>query len=171
MIEYLFIGMFLVVFMLHNFEEIILIESWFKNTYPKVKHRIPNRISTEVDKMKRTTAAQFSIDVLILFIIAIVLIGLTLLTNNYILFLGLNLFFALNIFIHPIQSLLLKAYVPGLISTILIVFPYNLFFFYIFIREDLIDWLSVLYCIPIIILLVGVLVISQSFSRKLLKNE
>src|SRR5690625_6684221 len=84
--------------MLHNFEEILTIEKWFKNTFPTIRNQIPTLVKKELEKEEKITSGQFSIAVCVLFIISSVLILLTVIQGYYFLFIGLNIFFTLNIF-------------------------------------------------------------------------
>ncbi|NBJ71519.1 MULTISPECIES: HXXEE domain-containing protein [Clostridia] len=134
---YLFILFFLIIFMLHNLEEIITIEKWFKNTYPRIRGQIPLPVQKLIDGFANTTAAQFAIAVLMISLVASLLLIITVTTQHYFLFLGLNMLFALNIFTHPIQAILLRCYTPGVWTTLLLILPYNIIFFYHFYIEDL----------------------------------
>lgn len=164
------IWLFVVVFMIHNFEEIILIERWFNRTYPIVKHRIPSFALSDIEKMKTITAAQFTFSILILFVSTIFLIYMTFLTNNLAYFLGMNIFFGLNIFIHPNQSLLLKSYVPGLITTILCIIPYNIYLFYTLFNNGLLSTSLMLTSLIVTVLLIPIFLLSHTFSVRLVKS-
>ncbi|WP_077301742.1 HXXEE domain-containing protein [Virgibacillus pantothenticus] len=128
---------FLIIFMLHNLEEIITIERWFKNTYPRIRGRIPVPVQKVIDDFSNITAAQFAVAVLMISLVASLLLIITVTTQHYFLFLGLNMLFAINIFTHPIQSLLLRCYTPGVWTTLLLILPYNIIFFYHFYIEGL----------------------------------
>ncbi|WP_232231438.1 MULTISPECIES: HXXEE domain-containing protein [unclassified Virgibacillus] len=65
-------------------------------------------------------------------LVASLLLIITVTTQYYFLFLGLNMLFALNIFTHPIQAILLRCYMPGVWTTLLLILPYNIIFFYHF---------------------------------------
>lgn len=46
--------------MLHNLEEIMTIEGWFKKIYPRISRKIPSFAQKEMKKFEDITAAQFS---------------------------------------------------------------------------------------------------------------
>jgi len=158
----LLIWSFLIIFMLHNFEEIITIERWFKNTYPRVSKRIPPIIRNEIEQFRTITSAQFSIAVCVLFIVASILILITVLTNQYFLFLGLIIFFALNIFTHPAQSILLKSYVPGGLTTIILIIPYNI----IVLKAGILDVGTIIGALVVTILFIPILFLSHKIAEK-----
>src|SRR5699024_11686794 len=84
--------------MLHNLEEIIMIERWFQKAYPLVHERIPSFIQKELSNFKDITSAQFSIVVFVFSVFSSAFILIAVITQHYYLFLGVNLLFALNIF-------------------------------------------------------------------------
>jgi len=157
---------FLIVFMLHNFEEILTIEKWFKNTFPTIRNQIPTLVKKELEKEEKITSGQFSIAVCVLFIISSVLILLTVIQGYYFLFIGLNIFFALNIFTHPIQSIFLKKYVPGLWTTILLIIPYNVLVFYQLYIHDFLQAKTIISAFFITILLIPALLFSHKIAKK-----
>ena len=62
---YVWILSFLIIFMLHNLEEIITIERWFEKTYPRVSRKIPSAVQKELKNYEDTTSAQFSVVVFV----------------------------------------------------------------------------------------------------------
>lgn len=120
---------FLMIFMLHNLEEIIMVERWLKKTYPKVRKKIPLFAQKEINRVKDMTSIRFAVVVFVLSIFASALLLISATTQLVFLFVGLNLFFALNIFTHPLQSLFLKCYTPGVWTSILLIIPYYILFF------------------------------------------
>lgn len=147
------IWMFLVVFMIHNFEEIFTIEYWYKKIYPRLQERLPNLVRQQLESIKTMTAGQFTMAVFVLFIPVTVLLIISVTTEQYFLFLGVNLFFALNILIHPLQALFLKRYVPGLWTAVFVILPYNLMLFPILERADVWDTRSIVCSILVVLLL------------------
>lgn len=152
--------------MLHNLEEIIMIERWMKKTYPEIRERLPQFAKRELDSLQTTTAAQFSLVVFILSILASALIVITITTDEYFLFVGLNIIFALNILIHPFQSLLIRCYVPGLWTTILLIIPYYIFFFTQLYHQGLMYLVINLKTIVVFLIFIPVFLISHKISRK-----
>ncbi len=162
----LLIWSYLIVFMLHNFEEILMIERWYKKTYPRIEGMLPSFVKNELERNKSMTAAQFCFIVFLLFIPVSALIIITVLTEQYFLFLSLHFIFALNIFTHPIQSLLLRCYVPGLWSTLLVIIPYNILVFIQFHQHGLFDLTTILKTLYVIIPFIPVFILSHFVAEK-----
>lgn len=157
---------FLIIFMLHNLEEIIAIEKWLKQTYPKKKEEIPLFLQKEIDEVKDMTAVQFSIVVFIVSVFASLIIIISLITEQYVLFIGLNMFFALNIFTHPIQSLLLRCYTPGVWTSLLLIIPYNVLFFNYVYTEGLLTSSTLLGALIVFVSAIPVLLLSHKVAKK-----
>ncbi|GGP08976.1 HXXEE domain-containing protein [Oceanobacillus neutriphilus] len=158
---------FLIIFMLHNFEEIIMIESWFNKKYPEIREHIPSFAVKELEKTKNTTAVQFSIVVCLLSIVAAAIVLVTVITDQYFLFIGLNIVFALNIFTHPLQSILLKCYVPGLWTTLLLIIPYNIIVYMQFYPQGVLNLTTGVYSLFVIIPFIPVFLLSHWVAKKL----
>lgn len=161
---------FLVIFMLHNLEEIIMVERWAKRNYPRVKDRIPSYFQKTIDDLKDITAVQFAIVVFIVSVFGSILILVAVLGDYLFLFFGLAIIFALNIFTHPLQSLFLKTYTPGVITSILLVIPYYVIFFNYFYTKNLINMKMVLGALVIFVLFIPAFILSQTLGRKLGKK-
>lgn len=163
---YFFSIWFLMIFMLHNLEEIITVESWMKKTYPRVKQRIPAGIQKEIDKMQDMTAARFAVVVFILSAMVSVLLALTMWYGKFFVFLGINLIFAVNIFTHPLQALYLRCYTPGLWTTVLLIIPYYVLFFYYTAIAGLWHVNTLLSSIVILILFIPLFLFSHKIGEK-----
>jgi len=163
---YVWILSFLIIFMLHNLEEIIMIERWFQKTYPLVRERIPSFIQKELNNFKDITSAQFSIVVFVFSVFASALILIAVITQHYYLFLGVNLLFALNIFTHPFQTLFLKCYTPGVLTSILLIIPYYILFIRRFYNTDLLTFNSIPGAIIVMIFLIPAFLLSHKIGKK-----
>lgn len=161
---------FLVIFMLHNLEEIIMVERWAKRNYPRVKDRIPSYFQKTIDDLKDITAVQFAIVVFIVSVFGSIIILVGVIGDYMFLFFGLAIIFALNIFTHPLQSLFLKTYTPGVITSILLVIPYYVIFFNYFYTKNLINMKMVLGALVIFVLFIPAFILSQTLGRKLGKK-
>lgn len=156
--------------MLHNLEEIIMVERWAKRNYPRVKDRIPSYFQKTIDDLKDITAVQFAIVVFIVSVFGSIIILVGVIGDYMFLFFGLAIIFALNIFTHPLQSLFLKTYTPGVITSILLVIPYYVIFFNYFYTKNLINMKMVLGALVIFVLFIPAFILSQTLGRKLGKK-
>lgn len=155
---------FLIIFMLHNLEEIMMVERWMKGTYPQVRGKIPSFAQKELDQVKDMTSGRFAIVVFLLSIFASALLFLSATTQLDFLFFGLNFVFALNIFSHPLQSLFLKSYTPGVGTSIFLVIPYYIFFFYHF--YDVFSIQSMIGAFIIVLIFIPVFLLSHKMAAK-----
>ena len=55
--------LFLAVFMIHDLEEIIWVEPWFKRNYTKVSDALPHTVQSMLSSMSGITSSQFSVAV------------------------------------------------------------------------------------------------------------
>jgi hypothetical protein len=163
---YVCILSFLIIFMLHNLEEIITIERWFDKTYPRVSRKIPSAVQKELKKYEDITSAQFSIVVFVFSVFSSTLIGIALVTQQYYLFLGVSLFFAVNIFTHPLQALYLKCYTPGLLTTLFLIIPYYVLFFYRFYNTDMLSLNSIFGAIAVMVFFIPIFLLSHKIGEK-----
>src|SRR5699024_9894883 len=159
--------LFLIIFMLHNLEEIITIESWFQKTYPRrISKKVPSFVQKELNNYKNITSAQFAVVIFVFSVFNSVLILIAIITQHDYLFLGVNLFFALNIFTHPLQSLYLKCYTPGVLTSLFLIIPYYTLFFYRFYNTDMLTINSVIGAMIVIILLIPAFLLSHKIGEK-----
>lgn len=122
--------LFLIIFMLHNLEEIITIEKWFQNSFPRVRSKIPSFVQNRMKQFEAMTSSKFALVVFVFSIGVSVVILIGAFTNHDFYFIGANLLFAVNIFTHPLQALYLRTYTPGLWTSLFLVIPYYIGFFY-----------------------------------------
>ena len=157
---------FILIFMLHNLEEIVTIERWHKKTYPRISHRIPTFIQKEMKQFNDITSAQFALVVLILSIVVSALILIAVMKQQYYLFLGIAFPFALNIFTHPLQSLFLRCYTPGVWTSIFLIIPYNIVLFYSFNKEGLFTMDTMIGALVVTVFLIPVFLLSHKIGGK-----
>lgn len=116
---FMIIWLFPVLFMIHDFEEIIMINVWQqrnKQYIQNIKNKyIPYDFSVSTEAFSIGVAEEF-------FIISIVTI-ISYLLNNYIVWIGLFIAFVLHFFFHIFMCINLKKYVPGVLTSIIFILP------------------------------------------------
>ncbi|MTW85724.1 HXXEE domain-containing protein [Virgibacillus dakarensis] len=152
--------------MLHNLEEIMTIEGWFKKIYPRISRKIPSFAQKEMKKFEDITAAQFSAVVFVFSIASSILILIAAITQYYFLFFGLNLLFALNMFTHPLQALYLRCYTPGLWTALFLIIPYNIVFFNYFSKAGFLTMNTILGSLLVMLFLISVFFLSHKVGEK-----
>ena len=157
---------FFIIFTLHNLEEIITIERWFQKTYPRVYKRIPSFAQNELKKYKKITSVQFSVVVFVFSVFVSAFLLIAVITQHYYLFLGVNLFFALNILTHPLQALYFRCYTPGVLTSLFLIIPYYSWFFYSFCNTDMLTIDSMIGAIVVVVFLIPVFLLSHKIGEK-----
>ncbi|MEH6891280.1 HXXEE domain-containing protein [Bacillus sp. JJ864] len=122
--------MFVVVFMLHDFEEIISVENWAKRTESVLRDE-KNWIKKTIWRFWNVNSYLFAKrDVFIFLTMSII----TFLKVQYLgstwssmLFLFFLLFVLLHNIVHVLQTVILKMYTPGLYTSVILVTPYTIY--------------------------------------------
>lgn len=130
--------LFLAVFMIHDFEEIIWVEPWFKKNHIEVSYTIPRTFQSVLDSMAGITSSQFAVAVGIEFVLFIPITFLAAEYHQFLIFVGVKSIFFLHVFTHVGQSLYIKMVTPGGITAIFIVLSYTIYLFYKLLNEGLI---------------------------------
>lgn len=122
----------IVVFMLHDFEEIISVEHWAKKKEFIIKEQ-PNRFKHWIYQFWNISSHSFAKrDVFVFLFVSMVVflkvqfIDSTWMDAIFIVFLTLIL---LHNIAHIIQTVIIKTYTPGLYTTIGLVTPYTIYLF------------------------------------------
>ncbi|WP_054950845.1 HXXEE domain-containing protein [Numidum massiliense] len=124
------VWLFPVVFMFHDFEEILTAEKWTKRNQTYVLEKISPRMRKFLSSSFQMTTLQFATDVFWVFCGVTLATVLAAVFSAYYLFLPFVVFFGLHAFTHLGQALYLRRYTPGVVTSVLIVFPYALYTVY-----------------------------------------
>jgi magnesium-transporting ATPase (P-type) len=125
------IWLFPIAFVLHDLEEIIMVERWMYKNRHVIYDKLPKKIADKVIKQFSMSTAQFSVAVFVIFIFVS---SSTYMASQYIndgplgnmyFFTIMLLIFFIHVFIHVGQSIILRSITPGVITSIVIIFPYN----------------------------------------------
>ena len=132
------VWLFPIVFMFHDFEEMLTIEKWVKQNKAFVFKKIPSPMHKYYYSSFKMTTVQFVQDVFWIFLVITSATLLAVLYSFYFPFLMfLALFFA-HVFTHIGQSVYLGKYTPGVITSIVLVLPYCLYAYYRLLGEAVI---------------------------------
>lgn len=115
----LLVWIFPIIFIFHDFEEIIMIRSWLTKNKRYLSKKFPvlaKKILTHFDAI---TTPAFAAGVAEEFIILCIVCIISLVTNSYELWSGFFVAFALHLILHCIQALIIRKYIPALITSIL----------------------------------------------------
>ena len=113
------IWIFPIIFMIHEFEEIIFIRWWLgKNREPILK-KYPNLGKRVLRKFELISTETFSLIVAEEFLIVSFVVILSALTTNFNLYFGLIVAYFIHLLTHLIQAIAIRKYTPGIITTFL----------------------------------------------------
>lgn len=164
------IWLFLAAFMLHDFEEIIRIEPWFRKHADIVYPKIPVWFRKNFRELSQMTTPQFSFAVCLEFIIFIPVTFWAAERGSYLPFIGFNVMLLLHVFMHLGQALYLKMVVPGVVTAVLITLPYSLYLFYRMLDENLVNMVDLLRGAPFGLLLVPIILVGHKWGEKLIPH-
>lgn len=132
--------LFPIAFMLHDFEEIIFWEAWLRKNGAEVTRRLPAILKKPVGKVVEKTTAQAAFSIVLIF-------GLTVLTTfwaveyqQYGPFLLASGLFFIHGFVHLGQAVILRRYVPAVITSALVILPYGLALYPRLMAEGIVGW-------------------------------
>lgn len=153
------VWLFPIIFMFHDFEEILTVESWVKQNKDFVFKKIPPFMHKHFYSSFQITTVQFAQDVFRIFLAITASTLIAVLFSFYFPYLMfLALFFA-HVFTHIGQAVYLRKYTPGVMTSIFLVLPYSLYAYYRLLAEAVITsgdiiWSSLSMCagVPFIFL-------------------
>ncbi|SFA97684.1 MULTISPECIES: HXXEE domain-containing protein [unclassified Bacillus (in: firmicutes)] len=162
--------LFPITFLLHDFEEIIFVESWFKRNYSRVVKMVPNHMKKIFEELSETTSGRFAVPVLLQLVMYIIATYLAVEHQFYGIFVGFNVLLFLHVFTHVGQWIYFKVYALGACTALLITFPYSLYLFYRLMNEQLINALDLFINIPYGMLTILIVIIGHKLAPKILHN-
>lgn len=115
----------LVLGMLHEFEEIIMIEAWFGRHKEKIKITWPKRMPFGLNHAGPYLTSSIAIGILSQFIVGILICLFCAIFNNYYAWYGFNVGFVLNtLLLHVRDVIKFKGYTPGFVTGAVLFFPF-----------------------------------------------
>lgn len=113
------VWLFPMLFIFHDFEEIIFMQSWVSKNKRYLCKRYPVLSKRLLPHLINITTSSFALGVAEEFILISIIAVLSYVTNWYILWLGFFIAFTLHLVIHCFQALILRKYVPAIITSII----------------------------------------------------
>lgn len=166
------IWLFPIIFILHDFEEIIMLENWILSEREEVYKRLPTKIANRVMKQMTMTTAQMSVAVLIIFLFVS---SATFMASQYInngpmaniyFFTVMIVIFFIHVFTHVGQSIFFRSITPGVVTSIILVFPYSLVTLKSLLSNQIIDWNTIILSLPFVLLILPVVLIAHWVGKK-----
>ncbi|MFX3623441.1 MAG: HXXEE domain-containing protein [Ectobacillus sp.] len=166
------IWLFLVVFIIHDLEEIMMFEAWVKKNKDKAFKKLPEKLANRAAKQFTMSTAQLTAAVLFIFLIVS---SATFMANQYFMkgplgnihfFTVLILTFFIHVFTHVGQSVYFKSVTPGVITSIFLVMPYSIVMLQSLLNAQLISWSTIMICLPFVLLMLPIVVFAHWIGKK-----
>lgn len=139
-----FLWLFPIVFMIHEFEEIVFMKWWIRKNSESILLKFPRLGARIIQQQKSLSTEQFTLIVAEEFIIVFLIIIISALTSNYNIYLGLVFAYSIHLLVHIIQSIVIWQYTPAIVTSI-ITGLFCIYVFYYFINNDLIDFTKTIF--------------------------
>ena len=168
------IWIFPILYILHDFEEIIMIEKWMDDNSGKIQKKLPRKIADKVIKQFSMSTAQFAVAVLVIFLFVS---SSTIMAHQFLIqesltyiypFIILTLTFFLHAFTHIGQSIYLRSITPGTFTSVIIIIPYSFVLYKTLLINGIITWKVVLLCLPFVLLLIPIALIAHWIGKKVI---
>ena len=117
-----------IVFMIHDFEEIIFFKFWIKKNWNYLEKKLPNFSKKYIEKLKKISVPAFSLAVFEEFLLLSLITFTAIYFEFYHLWLAAFMTFSIHLIIHIFQWIYIKMYIPALASSILLL-PYSIYSF------------------------------------------
>ena len=106
-------------FIFHDFEEIIFMQVWISKNRKYLCERFPKLSKKLLPHFDNITTSSFAFGVAEEFILISIITVISYLMNWYSLWLGLFIAFTLHLVVHCFQTLLIRKYVPAIVTSII----------------------------------------------------
>lgn len=113
------VWLFPVLFMLHDFEEIILLKGWLRRNHDGLMKRLPMAAGRLLSHFDEISTAAFSLGVAEEFVLICAICTVSLLTSWYALWFGMMIALLIHLLVHVVQTIAMKQYVPSFATSIL----------------------------------------------------
>lgn len=113
------VWLFPILFIFHDFEEIIFMEAWISKNRHYLSERFPILSKRILPHFDNITTSSFAFGVAEEFIIISIITVISYVMNWYNLWLGLFIAFTLHLVIHCLQTLIIRKYVPAIITSVI----------------------------------------------------
>lgn len=113
------VWIFPIVFMLHEFEEIIFLKPWVGKNGAYLSTRFPKLAKRFLPRFENMSVSAFTVAVAEEFILLSIVTIASVLLDNYLLWFGVFMGFFIHLLMHLAQWLILRKYIPVIYTTII----------------------------------------------------
>ncbi|MBT2658458.1 HXXEE domain-containing protein [Bacillus sp. ISL-18] len=165
----LLIWLFPIIFIFHDLEEIITIESSmaaYKDKKSKTKFV---ELTLRMREKSGSTAAQLAVSATwILLIISFTTVMTAHFPTNgggVLLFTAILNLFVLQAFMHMVQTIMFRGYTPGIVTSLFLLVPYCLVTYYFLVEEGQMDWHLLFTSLPVSLIMILVFLVGNLLGR------
>ena len=171
----LLIWLFPLAFLLHDLEELLFFEPWLKKNAGAVLERVRGRLPAFVERQLETvlhkSTAQFAFPIALNFLLTCLAAFLAARYGQYTFFLIAGSLFFMHGFMHIGQAILMRKYIPALVTSIIIVLPYGILLFLNLLASRVTTRSGLLiYCVIAVIIAVPFILIMHAIGESLYKG-
>ncbi|MFZ7945988.1 HXXEE domain-containing protein [Neobacillus sp. 19] len=160
-----FIWLFPIIFIFHDLEEIITIESSMaanRNKYPKTN--FVERTLKLREKLG-STAAQLAVSAAWILLIITFTAVMAANGGGFLLFTAILNLFVLQAFMHIVQTIMFRGYTPGIITSLFLLIPYCLLTYYFLAEYGQMDWHLLFTSLPVSLIMILVFLVGNLLGR------
>lgn len=164
-----------IVFMFHDFEEIIFFKSWITKNKGDLSKKYPKLSKRFFARFENLSVQGFTLVVAEEFILLSIITFLSIILESYLFWLGIFMGFFIHLLVHLIQWIVFRKYIPAIYTSIisLVYCVYSLGFILsnnLFEIKDIIIWTFIGFGIVIVNLLFAHK-LAELFDKKQKENE
>jgi hypothetical protein len=108
-----------IVFMIHDFEEIIFFKPWINKNKSYLTEKFPKISKRFLPRMENLSTSAFALAVAEEFVLLSLITVGSVLFDNYLLWLAAFMGFFVHLLVHLVQWIILKRYIPAICTTFL----------------------------------------------------
>ena len=167
------IWLFPIIFIFHDFEEIIFMQVWISKNKRYLSDRFPKLSKKLLPHFDNITTSSFAFGVAEEFILISIITIISYIINWYSLWIGFFIVFTLHLLIHCFQALIVRKYVPAIVTSV-ICLPICIYIINQIIQEFTLNTLILYSILGFIIMVINLVAIHKCmdiFSKWLSKYE
>lgn len=164
------IWLFFAAFMIHDFEEIVVVEKWMKRNHGLVRSALPKPLRRRFDSFQHITSAQFAVAVALEFIMFIPVTWMAAEHHSFLFFIGFNAVLFIHVFTHLFQSIYLRKYTPGVVTAVFVTLPYSVYLFYRLAELNMLTWWSFIQSLAVGLILIPIVMLGHIIGKKIIPD-
>lgn len=108
-----------IVFVFHDFEEIIFMKYWYNKKGEYLRRRVPYFYPIIEKIMRKRATESFAFSVFFMFMLISVCTFYSIISGKYIIWWAAFLIFSIHLIMHITQSIVIRGYVPAVVTSVL----------------------------------------------------